>query len=61
MNSKVKQESEKAGEKVRGINSHPLEMRLLRKEASREDHQVVASDGCQSSVSLKHYDQVEFN
>jgi hypothetical protein len=55
MNSKVLQNPQK----VQGINSHQLEMRLLRKDMSREEHQVVDNNG--SSVSLKHYDQVNLN
>lgn len=48
MNSKVLQD------KIKGIESHQLEMRLLRKG---EKHPEEAAP-CSSSVSLKHYDQV---
>ena len=56
MNSKVLQD------KIQGIESHQLEMRLLRKgETHPETVPSSASGGCQSSVSLKHYDQVNLH
>lgn len=48
MNSKVLQD------KIKGIENHQIEMRLLRKG---EKHPEEAAP-CSSSVSLKHYDQV---
>jgi hypothetical protein len=57
MNSKVLQD------KVKEIESHEIEMRLLRQnekkppaEGSDSDKEALCSS--QSSVSLKHYDQV---
>lgn len=53
MNSKVLQD------KIKGIESHQVEMRLVKKEKHEDnEHHSAISKGCQSSVSLKHYDQV---
>lgn len=53
MNSKVLQD------KIQGIESHQIEMRLLRK-GDKNSETVPSGGSCQSSVSLKHYDQVNF-
>lgn len=55
MNSKVLQD------KIKSIEGHQTEMRLLKegeKSHPGDHHPAVPSGECQSSVSLKHYDQV---
>ena len=58
MNSKILQD------KIQEIESHEIEMRLLRKNESKpdmnsgNDKEKAALTSNQSTVSLKHYDQV---
>lgn len=54
MNSKVLQD------KIQGIENHQIEMRLLRK-GEKQPEAVSSNGACQSSVSLKHYDQVNLH
>lgn len=54
MNSKVLQD------KIQGIENHQIEMRLLRK-GEKQPEAVPSNGACQSSVSLKHYDQVNLH
>lgn len=56
MNSKVLQE------KIKELESHDIEMRLLKRTESNQSHlgEVELKGVCssKSTVSLKHYDQV---
>jgi hypothetical protein len=55
MNSKVLQE------KIKELEGHEIEMRLLKRTESSQSHGEVELRGVcssKSSVSLKHYDQV---
>ena len=60
MNSKILQD------KIQEIESHEIEMRLLRKNESKsemnsgDEKEKAALQSNQPTVSLKHYDQVNF-